>query len=75
MDIKQALNVIAQALEAANTGQKFSLKDSATVFSALSVLSEFVKLSTEEVNKKGQDLPKKIEDTEKEEPKTKKTSK
>jgi hypothetical protein len=39
MNEQQAFEVIVQALEGANAGQKFSLKDSATVFAALGVLA------------------------------------
>lgn len=42
MDIKQSFEVVVQALEAANSGQKFTLKDSATIFAALGVVSNFI---------------------------------
>ena len=40
MNEQQAFNIIVQALEAANAGKRFSLKDSATIFSAVGVLAE-----------------------------------
>lgn len=40
MNEKQAFEVILQALEVANTGQKFTLKDSATIYAAVNVLGK-----------------------------------
>lgn len=36
---EQAFEVVTQALEGANIGQRFSLKDSATIFAALGVIA------------------------------------
>ena len=47
MDERQAFEVLVQALEGANKGQRFSLKDSATIFAALNILATKLGISTE----------------------------
>ena len=53
---EEAFNIIVQALEGAVTGQKFGLKDSATIYSALQVVGEAVLDGPVEM-KKGKDIP------------------
>ena len=52
METKQALQVIEQALNIANSKGVFKLEESATVFAAYSTLKQFVETPTPEVVEK-----------------------
>ena len=48
MNKEQAFNVITQALEGANVGHRFSLQDSATIFTAVNVLKQALNIKEPE---------------------------
>lgn len=48
LTIEQAFSVVSQALEGANQGQRFSLKDSATIFTALGTLANHLQVEVAE---------------------------